>query len=171
MVSNCTSCPIRWVSVFARWKVWESLKTLNCEIMLLFDSLCIGYGHISFVWIRSHLIVLGCISFFIWASCVVLDSVLLVQLGAAVLQSTVAASTCVRDLSYASRIYFLDTVCSTPQRHRCRGSPNFHFTKCESWPLMPSWEFNSLFTYLGEALHPWLEKKNLSYSFHIFCKL
>jgi len=97
--------------------------------MLLFDSLCIGYRHVSFVWIRSHLIVLGCISFFIEASCVVLDSVLLVQSGAAVPHSVAAASTCVHDLSYASRIYFLDIAWSTPQWHGCRGSPNFHFTK------------------------------------------
>jgi len=129
MVSSCASCPIQWVLVFTRWKVWESLKTLNCKIMLLFNSLCIRYGYVLFVWIRSHLIVLGCISFFIWASYVVLDSVLLVQSSVAVPHTAAAASTCVHDLSYASRIYFLDTVCSTSQRHECRGSPNFHFTK------------------------------------------
>ena len=168
MVNSCASCPIRWELVFARWKVWESLKTLNCEIMLLFDSLCIGYGHVSFVWIRSHLIVLGCISFFIWASCVVLDSVLLIQSGAVVPHSVAAASTCVHDLSYASRIYFLDTMCSTPQRHGCRGSPNFHFTKV--WILASYSKLRiqfSIHIFRGGST-PMDRKKNLSYSFHIF---
>ena len=58
----------------------------------------------------------------------VLDSVLLVQSGAAVPHSAAAANTCVHKLSYASRIYFLDTVCSIPHEHGCRRSP-ITFTK------------------------------------------
>jgi len=33
--------------------------------------------------------------------------------------------------------------------------------KYESWLLMPTWEFNSLFIYLEEALHPWLESLSI----------
>ena len=88
----------------------------------------------------------------------VLDSVLLVQLGVAVPHLATAASTCVHDLSYASHIYFL-TLCVAPHKGmNVGGAPIFTLLKCESWPLMPSREFNSLFIYLGEALHPWLKK-------------
>ena len=171
MVSSCASCPIRWVLVFAGWKVWESLKTLNCEIMLLFDFLCIGYGHILFVSIRSHLIVLGCISFFlselaVW--CLTL-SCSYNQVRQCRTQLQQQAHVCM--ICHMHHVYILLTLCAAPHKGMDVGrAPIFTSLKCESWPLMPSWEFNSLFTYLGEALHPWL-KKNLSYSFHMFCKL
>jgi hypothetical protein len=92
-----------------------SLKTLICVIMLLCDSICIGYGHVLLVWIRCHLIVLGCLSLYTFVSYVVLEPVLLVQSGAVVPYSATVASTRVHDLSYASHIFFLDTMCNTPQ--------------------------------------------------------
>jgi hypothetical protein len=63
-------CHILWVLVITRLWVWESLKTLFYVIMLLYDSVCIGYGHVSLVWTRCYLFVLGCLSFilniFVW---------------------------------------------------------------------------------------------------------
>jgi len=88
------------------------------------------------VWIKSHLIVLGCISFLselaVWCLTLSFSYSQVRQChtpSAVVPYSAAAASTCVHDLSYASRIYFLDIAWSTPQWHGCRGSPNFHFTK------------------------------------------
>jgi hypothetical protein len=47
-------------------------------------------------------------------------------------------------------VYIFLTLCVAPHReHGCRGSPTFASLKCETRPLMRSWEFNSLFTYLG----------------------
>jgi hypothetical protein len=90
--------------------------------MLLYDSICIGYGYVLLVWIRCHLIVLSCISLFTSACCVELVGALLVQqvqqcrtLSAAMPHLAAAASICVHDLSYASRLFMFDTMCSTPQ--------------------------------------------------------
>jgi hypothetical protein len=81
------SCQICWELVLVRWRVRESLKTLICIIMLLCDSICIGYGHVWFVWIRCHLFMLGCLSLYTFVSFVVLELVFLVQSGATVLHS------------------------------------------------------------------------------------
>ena len=77
------------------------------------------------MWIRSHLIVLGCISFL---SELAMWRLTLSCSYSQVRHCRIAASTCVHKLSYASRTYFLDIVCNTPQEHGCRGSP-ITFTK------------------------------------------
>jgi hypothetical protein len=54
------------------------------------------------------------ISFYTCFNCVVAVLCLAGTAGAAVPHSAVAASTCVHVLSFASRLYTLDTLCSTP---------------------------------------------------------
>jgi len=168
MVSSCASCPIRWVLVFARWKVWESLKTLNCEMMLLFDSLCIRYGHVSFVWIRSHLIVLGCIFFLsklaVWCLTLSCSYNQVRQCRTQLQQQTHVCINC-----HTHHVYIFLTQYAAPHRSMDVGGAPSLSLKCESWLLMPIWGFNSLFTYLGGDSTPMARKSQ--YLFHIFCKL
>jgi hypothetical protein len=85
-VATGDSCLIHWELVSVRWRVWESLKTLICVIILLCDSICIRYGHVWFVWIRCHLFMLGCLSLYTFVSCVVLEVVAgVVKCGSATL--------------------------------------------------------------------------------------
>ena len=51
--------------------------------------------------------------------------------------------------------------CVAPHRSMDVGGAPSLLLKYESWLLMPIWEFNSLFTYLGKALHPWLESLSI----------
>jgi hypothetical protein len=65
-------------------------------------------------------------------------------------------------------VYSCDTMCSTPQKHGCRGAPSLN-SICEFWPLMPIWEFISLFTYLGGVSTPMAWKSQ--FHFKYCCKL
>jgi hypothetical protein len=56
----CAWCldPMR---VVVRLWVWESLKTLFYEIMLLCDFICFGYGHVFMVTVLAcHILCLNC---------------------------------------------------------------------------------------------------------------
>ena len=56
----CALCsdPMR---VVVRLWVWESLKTLFYEIMLLYDFICFGYGHVFMVIVLAcHILCLNC---------------------------------------------------------------------------------------------------------------
>ena len=110
-------------------------------IMLPKYFICMGYGHELIYAVASDKIVLEYISLYVLhaVSCLFL-SMLLQQVrqcrtqarqccgyGVAMPHPVVTAVLqCMN--CHLHHVYIFDTVCSTPQQHRCRGSP-FTFTK------------------------------------------
>ena len=88
--------------------------------------------------------------------------------SAAVPHPAVIAKHVVHKLSFASRFTYL-TQYAAPHRSMDVGGALSLSLKCESWLLMPIWEFNSLFTHLGGGST--LMAQKISIIFHIFCKL
>ena len=144
--------------VVVRLWVWESLKTLFYEIMLLCDFICFGYGHVFLITVSAcHILSLDCFIFIwsaveIWLLCDWYS-----QDGSAALWGRQCRpllyqpESCVLELikPVICIMIILVTLCSAPHsRHGCRGRFPSHL-KCESWSFMPIWEFKSLFTYLG----------------------
>ena len=97
--------------------------------------------------------------------CAVTASAVLPHSGAAVPHPAATANHVVHKLSFASCFTYL-TQYAAPHRSMDVGGAPSLLLKYEFWLLMLIWEFNSLFTYLGETLHPWL--KNLSIYFISF---
>ena len=79
---------------------------------------------------------------------------------AAVPHLAVTGKLVVCELSFASRFIYM-TQYATPYRSMdVRGAPSLSL-KCESWLLMPIWEFNSLFSYLGGGSTSLAQKSQL----------
>ena len=67
-VLRCCAYCLDLMRVAIRLWVWESLKTLFYEIMLLCDLICFGYGHVFMVTILAcHILSLDCF-IFIWSA-------------------------------------------------------------------------------------------------------
>ena len=94
--------------------------------------------------------------------CSVTASATVPHSGAVVLHPAATANHVVHKLSFASCFTYL-TQYAAPHRSMDVGGAPSLWLKCESWPLMPIWEFNYPFTHLGEALHLWPEKSQLHF--------
>ena len=119
-----------------------------------------GYGRILIYAVDCDTIMLECISLYVshamwclfWS--VLLQQVwqchTLVQHCHTQLQE---ANHVVHKLSFASCFTYLTQYAAPYRSMDVGGAPSLSL-KCESWLLMPIWEFNSLFTYLGGGSTP-----------------
>ena len=89
--------------------------------------------------------------------CVVSVLICAVTASAAVPHPAATSNHVVHKLSFASRFTYLTQYVAPHRSMDVGGAPSLSL-KYESWLLMPIWEFNYLFTYLGRGSTPMARK-------------